>query len=92
MADRKDALLGHIRALTDEVRANRKLQYGLLAIAAIIVVELGLDWSDAISARGHSYRTNYGKSVGYGFYGLLRNCVTPIAPEVHNFIGLSQLS
>ena len=51
MADRKDALLGHIRALTDEVRANRKLQYGLLAIAAIIVVELGLDWSDAISAR-----------------------------------------
>ncbi len=51
MADRKDAWLGHIRALTDEVRANRKLQYGLLAIAAIIVVELGLDWSDAISAR-----------------------------------------
>lgn len=51
MADRKDAWLGHMRALTDEVRANRKLQYGLLAIAAIIVVELGLDWSDAISAR-----------------------------------------
>ena len=44
----KDAWLGHIRALTDEVRANRKLQYGLLAIAAIIVVELELDWSDAI--------------------------------------------
>lgn len=51
MADRKDALLRQVRALADEVRANRKLQYGLLAIAAIIIVELGLDWSDAISAR-----------------------------------------
>ena len=51
MADRKDVLLRQVRALADEVRANRKLQYGLLAIAAIIIVELGLDWSDAISAR-----------------------------------------
>lgn len=59
MADGNDALSAlsaRFRALADEVRANRKLQYGLLAIAAIIVVELGLSWSDSLSARERRLR------------------------------------
>lgn len=51
MADSKHALSGRLRALTDEIRGNRKLQYGLLAIIAILAVELGLSWSDSLSAR-----------------------------------------
>lgn len=54
MADSHDALpglTGRFRMLADEVRSNRKLQYGLLVIVAILVVEFGLSWSDSLSTR-----------------------------------------
>ena len=34
-----------------DIRSNRKLQYGLLAIALIVCVEWGLQWSDSLAAR-----------------------------------------
>ena len=34
-----------------EVRSNRNLQYGLLAIIGLVCVELGLGWSDTLSVK-----------------------------------------
>ena len=34
-----------------DIRSNRKLQYGLLAIALIVCVEWGMQWSDSLAAR-----------------------------------------
>jgi hypothetical protein len=34
-----------------EIRSNRNLQYGLLAIALLACIELALGWSDALSAK-----------------------------------------
>ena len=65
------------------------------SIVYAVATAIGFALALVIFAGCHERRshcTDYRRSVGYGFYGLLRNCVTPIAPEVHNFIGLSQLS
>ena len=41
-----------LRDFQQEIRSNRLLQYGLLAIALLACVELALSWSDALSAKG----------------------------------------
>ena len=40
-----------LRDFQQEIRSNRLLQYGLLAIALLACVELALSWSDALSAK-----------------------------------------